>query len=421
MGASVTLSAPVTQVEPGGEAAIEARVRNTGSVVDEFSIGILGDAAAWTVAEPPTLSLFPGAEETARIVFRPPRSASIAAGTLPFGVRTTSREDPEGASVEEGNVEVLPFYEPFAELVPRTSRGSRGATHDVAIDNRGNTSLNAELEALDEDRLLRFDVDPPGIVIEPGMASFARLRVKPTKRFWRGMPKTRPFQLHVRPEGTMPITLDGALLQEPVLPPWFLRAMIALIALLIGFLLLWLLVLRPSIQTAASEAVEQEVGELRGDVNDALGAAGLPTLAPGGGAGNGGDASPSPAASLPPGASAPPPTSAPTPGGPVIAGLGAPVDGVLSIDNDSQAVSGTLFVTDLVFANPNGREGALVVLRDSEELMRLKLQNFRDLDYHFVTPIVLTDGQTLSLALACEGDDPDPCDPTVFYSGYMRP
>jgi len=124
VGATVTLGATVVQVEPGGEAALEVRLRNTGTVVDEFTIDVLGDAAAWAAAEPPTISLFPGADGTVRIAFRPPRSASIAAGPLPFGIRTQSREDPEGSTVEEGVVEILAFFEPFAELVPRTSRGS---------------------------------------------------------------------------------------------------------------------------------------------------------------------------------------------------------------------------------------------------------------------------------------------------------
>jgi hypothetical protein len=417
VGASVTLGASVVQVEPGGEAALDVRLRNTGTVVDEFSIDVLGDAAAWAVAEPPTISLFPGADGTVRIAFRPPRSASIAAGSLPFGIRTQSREDPEGTTVEEGVVEVLNFYEPFAELVPRTSRGSRGAGHDVAIDNRGNTRLNAELEAIDEDRLLRFDVDPPGIVIEPGMAGFARLKVKPTKRFWRGSPKTRPFQLHVRPEGTMALTLDGAMLQEPVLPPWFVRAMIALGLLIIALILLWLLVLKPTIQTAASEAVDKPIAELKNGVNDALSNAGLPTIGPGGGGGP----SASPEASIPVGGSAAPPGPTPTPGGPVIAGLGSPIDGRLSKAAPTKTFTGTLFITDVVFSNPNGREGALVLLRDASDLFDIRLENIRDLDYHFVTPIVLTEGQALNLSLACTGANATPCDPTVFYSGYTRP
>ena len=119
---------------------------------------------------------------------------------------------PAGSTVEEGTVTVGPFQDPFAELVPRTSRGSRSASHDLAVDNRGNVRLNAEVEAADVDRHLQFDVKPPGVVVEPGMAQFAKVQVKPVKRFWRGSPKTRPFQLVVRSEGAPPVTLDGALL-----------------------------------------------------------------------------------------------------------------------------------------------------------------------------------------------------------------
>ena len=170
MGASVTLTAPSIGVAPGGEATLEFRLRNTGTVVDEFALGVLGDAAGWSSVEPPTISLFPGAEETARIIFRPPRAPQVPAGPMPFGLHARSREDAAGSTVEEGVVEVGPFLEPFAELIPRTSRGSRSASHDLALDNRGNIRLNAEVEAADADRLLGFDVKPPGIVVEPGMA-----------------------------------------------------------------------------------------------------------------------------------------------------------------------------------------------------------------------------------------------------------
>ncbi len=278
MGASVTLVTPALQVEPGQEVSTEVRVRNTGTVVDEFALDVLGDAAGWAGAEPGSLSLFPGAEGTAKVVFRPPRAASTPAGLVPFGVRARSREDPAGSAVEEGSVTVGSFQEPFAELVPRTSRGSRGGGHDVAIDNRGNARLSAELEGTDADRVLRFDIKPPGVVVEPGMAGFAKIRVSPVKRFWRGQPKTRPFQLYVRPEGGAPISLDGTLLQESMLPPWFLKALLALIVLLVLLVLAWLFLLKPSIETAASEAVASPLASLRADVNSALGAAGLPTM-----------------------------------------------------------------------------------------------------------------------------------------------
>jgi len=422
VGASLTLTAPAVAVEPGSEATLEFRLRNTGAVVDEFTLGILGEAAGWTAVIPPTISLFPGAEETGRIVFRPPRSASVPAGPVTFGLHAVSREDAAGSSVEEGTVTVGAFRDPFAELVPRTSRGSRSASHDLAVDNRGNVQLNADVEAADVDRNLEFDVKPPGVVVEPGMAAFAKVQVKPVKRFWRGSPKTRPFQLVVRSEGAPPVTLDGALLQEAMLPPWFARAVMALIALLIALIILWLFVLKPSIESAASEAVASPLGELRSDVNEALENAGLPTMGPGEptAAATTAPASAGPGGSGGPDGSGAVPTSAPpTPGGPFIPGLGNPVDGRLAEGSGPVVPGGTLFLTDIVFSNPNGREGAIVLLRDGEPLIEERLENFRSLDYHWVTPIVIEAGHELALSLTCTAGAE--CDPSVLYSGYLRP
>ena len=125
MGASVTLVTPALAVDPGQEVTAEVRVRNTGSVVDEFTLDVLGDAAGWAATEPPVVSLFPGVEGTAKLVLRPPRLASTTAGVVPYALRARSREDPAGSAVEEGTITVGAFSEPFAELAPRTSRGSR--------------------------------------------------------------------------------------------------------------------------------------------------------------------------------------------------------------------------------------------------------------------------------------------------------
>ena len=43
-----------------------------------------------------------------------------------------------------------------------------------------------------------------------------------------------------------------------------------------------------------------------------------------------------------------------------------------------------------------------MVLRNDVPLMRLRLENFRDYDLHFVTPIVIGPTDTLNLSLACE-------------------
>ncbi len=415
MGVTVSLQAPSVEVEPGAEAVLEVKLRNNGSVVDEFELDVLGDSAGWAVVDPASISLFPAAEGTATIHFRPPRAPSTPAGPVPFGLRARSREDPAGSAVEEGTVVVGAFVEPFAELVPRTSRGSGGASHEVAVDNRGNVRLSAEVSGTDADRLLRFDINPPGVVVEPGGASFAKVHVKPARRFWRGTPKTRPFQLFVTPEGRGPIQLDGTLLQEAILPSWFGRLVAILIAALIALALLWLFVLKPAINSAVGDAVASPIASMRNDVNAALAGAGLPTM--GAGAGGAPSPSPTPAPTVAPGASPTPVVATASPGV-VIAGLGAPVDGRLDGTNKTVSPTGTLFVTDLVFSNPNGDAGALVILRNTTPLLQLRLENFRDYDLHFVTPIVIAAGQQLNLSLSCTSTT---CAPAVFYSGYQRP
>ena len=252
MGALVTLSEKTIEVLPGAVATCTVTVKNTGTVVDQFTIDVLGDAAAWTAAEPATLSLFPGAEGTTTVFFRPPRAAGTPTGELPFGVRARSREDPAGSAVEEGVLVVGAYQDTFAELVPRTSRGSRGATHELAVDNRGNSRLNATVTAGDQDQLLGFDVEPPGLVVDPGTAGFAKIRVKPRTRFWRGQPKTRPFKVAVQGEGGPPILLDGSLLQEAILPRWLIPALLAALVALIALIVIWLTLLQPAIKSAAT-------------------------------------------------------------------------------------------------------------------------------------------------------------------------
>ncbi len=253
MGALVELEPRRLTATPGSPAPIQVRVRNSGSVVDQFDIGVLGGAQAWATVEPPSLSLFPGAEGTATVTFAPPRSPQVPAGPLPFGVRVQSKEDPAGSAVDEGTLDVAPFAEAFAELVPRTSRGSRGATHDLALDNRGNTPLEAAITALDADRLLGFELRPPVLSALPGTAAFAKVGVKPVKTFLRGASVNRPFQVKVDVPGGEPLVIDGALLQTSILPPWILRALAAALVLLVAAVVMWSALIRPAIESTARE------------------------------------------------------------------------------------------------------------------------------------------------------------------------
>src|SRR2546422_10513106 len=112
MAATATLASKAVTVTPGGEAISEVRVRNSGTVVDQFTVEVLGDASAWAIVEPAVIPLFPGAEAVARIRFKPPKSSSGPARAVPFRVRVKRREEPRASLVERGVGGGAPFTAP---------------------------------------------------------------------------------------------------------------------------------------------------------------------------------------------------------------------------------------------------------------------------------------------------------------------
>jgi hypothetical protein len=320
----------------------------------------------------------------------------VPARAVPFAVRVKSREDARASLVEEGVVEVGPFNDTFAELIPRTAKGRSRAHARLALDNRGNVRISARLTAADPDRKLNFTITPPAISSEPGTASFASVRMSPRQRFLSGPPKTNPYKVLVHQDGLPTITVDGTMQQEGLIPPWLLPALIGLAALALVLVLVWFLLLKPNIQSAATAAVAPQASAANAAAARAQQAAAGTKPATGGGGATGanpfgGDAF---AARLSGGGN-----------------LTVPADGGLS-------------VTDLVFENPNGYSGDLTLSRFNAEkkqeqvLLTLKLDNFRDLDFHFITPLTFQKNDRMDLS--CIQPDKSPCDASVYYSGYFK-
>ena len=428
MGAVASLSSTAIAVEPGSEATVEVKVRNTGTVVDQFTLDIVGASAAWTTANPPTLNLLPGTEGVSVVSFRPARSTDLPAGLIPFGVRVFSSQDPDGSTTEEGTVEVLPYRDVFAELNPRTTRGRREGRTELALDNRGNQPLNADLAGADPNNALLFHFSPPGLVAASNTAVFSKVGVRARKGFWRGTAKSHPFQVLVATPGAPPMAVDGVLLQEALLPRWFFKALLALVALAALLVIAWFALLKPAIKSEAKKAV---AGPLASQAaQQAALAAGQQKLADGLAKATGGSpiALPSVAVSPTAGANAGSnalgdpfrlrlPTSATFPAGQT------------KTDSYTVPANGTLNVADILLENPAGDTGTLTILQDGNVLLVENLDNFRDLDYHFVSPPQFTAGQKLIMQVACgatNGQQANPpvnnraCTPSVFVSGYLK-
>jgi hypothetical protein len=378
-------------VNPGAEAVAEVTVRNVGAIVEEFDITVLGESARWTEVVPPTVKLFPGDETQAQVFFRPPRLASTVPGPTAFGVSVRPRHPDALGVAEEGTVEVGSFTDTGAELLPRNSTGRLRGRHDLTLSNNGNGRVEAEVTAADADDLLRFMYSPGLLGLPAGTAGYSRIKAKPRKLLWWGQPRTIPFNVFVEPaDGTPATTLDAGLVQLPIIPRWSPRALLALAALALA----WLVLLKPTVEDTAAKAAVAEVGKPT-PTPSATEEPKPPTQSkPGGGGGGSGGGKDEPK-------EPPKPTAS---------------DGRLEVGAtaDFTVPEGkTMAITDLVFENSSGREGVVQLKRNDDVLLTLDLATFRYLDYHFVTPIALGAGDKLELA--CEKGSCDGA--AVYYSG----
>jgi len=431
VGVTASLSKTVLSVDPGGEVLIEVKIRNTGSVVDQFRCEVLGPAASMASLEPESLSLFPGAEGTVFVVLSVPRSATVASGEVPFAIRVTSSEDPEGSVVEEGVLTIGTFVDVFAELVPRTSRGRRSGRHQLALDNHGNSRVNAVLGATDPNGLLLFRFAPPALAGDPGTASFSTLVVRPRKTFLFGPPQTRPFEVLVEPQGQSPITVPGAMLQEARLPSWLPKAALGLVALALLGVILWFTVLKPTVRSAAKDAAKKEAAATNAKLaaTDATASQAATKAdqaaakadqaaagnAPGQGANQPGNATGTGGA--PPGSGA----------AAIVTDLGNPSDHRLAVNagatsEDSFVVEAkkVFSLTDVVMQNAAGDTGTLTILRGDQVLFADSLANFRNLDYHFVAPIVFDENAKLTMRVDCANAAPKNCTAATYLAGFIK-
>ncbi|HEV7978931.1 hypothetical protein [Amycolatopsis sp.] len=435
MGATATLSTAGLVVEPGQEIRCVVTIRNSGRVVDQFAIDVVGEPSAWATVEPPAVNVMPGETATVTVRFAPPRSANVVAGQLPFGVRVFSSEDPSGSVVEEGMLDIAPFAEVTAEMVPAKVEASSKAHFEVAVDNLGNHPVAVELSPHDPEDDLEFSLERSRIDLNPGTAAFVRLRVRPRKRFLRGQPIRHPFQVLVRQEGREPFPVEGTMVQRQLLPKWLLPLLIALLAFALVLVALWFTVMKPAVKSAAREAAVEQNQEIIQAAQQAGGAAGEAKKEAEAAKQNSDKAmqavglNPADPGAAP--AGSPKPATGTTGGEPTDFRVAADA----SIQGDAKRftefaytppdATKTLVVTDLVLQNPRGDAGTLRLLRDAggtkSVLLEVGLGNFRDLDHHWLQAWRFQPGEKVVLAVSCQNPgDRGSCTPSVSFSGRIE-
>jgi hypothetical protein len=413
-------------------------VRNTGQVVDQFSIDVVGTGAEWTTVEPKIVNLLPGADVEITITFAPAKSPDVPAGVVPFGVRVMSREDPPGSAVAEGTIEVAPFSDVQVELVPKQSTGRRKGKHQVAIDNNGNLPTTVQVNAQDEQEALDFKLDHTVASIEPGAAAFIRMKARPEKRFLKGADRQHQFVVTVVPSNAEPIASRGVMTQRQLLPAWLLPALAVAAVVLVAAIVLYETLFKPHIESvakdaalkanksansslasqassaeAAAAAASSQAQAAQSEASKAKADASIASKQAGGGGGT---------------------TEPKGPGGGSLDGGSATA---FSIQSSATKADGrtifdmpfpikpkqTLVITYMIMQNPQGDAGTLEILHgNTETLLTEGLANFRDLDHPFqVEPLTFTAGKPLKVAVTCEkpGGTATACSPSVLFTGRL--
>jgi hypothetical protein len=431
MSTSASLDPASVTVEPGGAATTTLQVHNSGPTVESYRFEAVGEDAPWMSVQPAGLTLYPGTSEAVTVQFRPPHGPAALAGDRAFGVRVVPTDRPDQVVVPEGVLSVLPFVELTGELTPQASTGAVRGRHRVALDNLGNAPVAVRLTAQPAGERIRLDIEPEDLVLPPGQAAFVRVDARARKRLWRGAPATHPFQVGATAETGQSVILDGSYQQQPLLPRWLPRVVTFAALALVALLALWFALVKPAVRSAAREVVAPEVAKV-------LAAPGARPGQPGGPQPSGGTpstgTSASPSASPSAGQKTTTSTAAPRPATPAKVSTSARLEVRDAVGGSAHSAvyqvpdRQILDVTDIVVQNPQGDAGTLTVSSQGRTLLILALENFRDDDYHFVTPVVVPAKGTLTMTVTCRqvgapiaAPTPASCVESLLLSGSLRP
>jgi len=245
-----TLSDEEWVIDVEQTATWELTIANGGDIVAGFSVSVVGIPESWVTIVPAHVNLNEGGRSTVSISITPPRRTDSRAGLHPFAVVVASDNYPGHVSQRAASVEIDPYYE-FAvgELEPRRQtvggRQPQGKT-SFSIANKGNSDAPFRLEAADDERACNFEFSLPGEAAS--LAKQAELRLPPAET--HAIPvqitpvshplvalrsKSRPFTITATllagPQ--TPRSLLGEIRIRPLIGPWLLALLGALLALLV--------------------------------------------------------------------------------------------------------------------------------------------------------------------------------------------
>jgi hypothetical protein len=221
--AAIELSVAATRVamSAGEEATVDLTIRNTGRNVDRVDFDIEGIHGGWSVVEPGTVNLLPDESAVARLMVRPPRDATVPAGTHLLVIHARSTIESSVDAEQRVTVEVAAFDDLRMRMTPPTSRGTTEALYRVIVENAGNHPVSVTLDGRDRDGAgdLSVTIDPSIVHLQGGAGAAATVTARPARPITDDAARPRPFQVVAQADGHTETVLDGVMIHEPAPAP----------------------------------------------------------------------------------------------------------------------------------------------------------------------------------------------------------
>ncbi|MFD9825046.1 COG1470 family protein, partial [Streptomyces violascens] len=242
------------------------RVWNESRIVDAYRLTLIGPPANWPNAEADLgqLPVYPGNHEKINIPLALPRHSDLPPGPLTFAVQVASVEDPRTVAVPEATLCVGEFHDLDVKPVRPRVGGALGSTNLILLENTGNATTTVRLHLAPEapDAPLRTRLRRTRLALDAGEEARIGLSVRVTSPVPVGT--AAEWKIGVRVRGGWGAeeerTAEFVHRQRPLLPKQALKALIALTAVAVAAVALWLSPVggkKPTVKTESDKGPSQ--------------------------------------------------------------------------------------------------------------------------------------------------------------------
>jgi hypothetical protein len=182
---------------PGREVSTVVTVRNRGRGGEDYTLELLGPAAAWGRVMPPVIALPSAGEVAAAVAFVPPDDPPAPASEIPFAVRCFSQVDPTRSTVAEGFLTVDAVSEISFEVEPRRVRRRWSSRHVVRVENKGNATAELRPVVADPEHDMSFAVSPGELRMPASSHKTVLFKARTRRPKLLAKPTTRSFEVYL--------------------------------------------------------------------------------------------------------------------------------------------------------------------------------------------------------------------------------